>query len=557
MTAEVVELEPAPTDGASAAASSSRGRSADEPEAGPNDTRLTLVERLGLLAVVALAAVTRFVGLSSRGRFDADQGHDMLVLLGMTHGTLPLLGPRTSVGEFHHGAFYYYLLSPAALVSGADPVVVTAWIAILGIAAVALTWWLARAIGGPLAGLVAGLLLAVSPAGIEQSTFIWNPNPIPLFAALSLTAAWRGHVSGRARWWAISLGAAAAVVQLHVLGVVFLVGVVAILVAEAWRAAPEARIALGRGALGGIALAALLFLPLAIHELQSGFLETRRIAEYLASEGAADGGNPPATLFFTLLRVIAWPISGLVTDAPALAAIVVAVTVGLMAWRLVAARGRERTATWWLAGLLGWSVLALALAAPSLQRVVPGLPNDHYHAFADPIVCILLGLGTAALFRLARGSTRLAGTDQVGTGLRPGVLIVAVGLVALLALEIVRWPRPDPDGGWPAARDAGARIAAAAGGGTVLLLGLPDFKLVDGIGFPVVHAGAALAAIDHPADVVVVACDRLFEGAIGAPCGLAEDLLVRDLVAPDGTLPYDVSRFDASPRTAISIYTPR
>ena len=49
---------------------------------------------LGLLLV--LAALLRFTGLESRGRFDGDQGHDVLVLLRLVRdGTLPLLGPPT------------------------------------------------------------------------------------------------------------------------------------------------------------------------------------------------------------------------------------------------------------------------------------------------------------------------------------------------------------------------------------------------------------------------------------------------------------------------------
>ena len=158
----------------------------------------------------------------------------MLTLVAFTRdGVVPLLGPRTSVGEFHHGAFYYFLLAPAAALSNGDPVAVTAFLALLGIGAVALTWWLARAIGGaeagPLAGAVAGLLLAVSPAAIDESTFIWNPNPIAFFAVLALAAAWQARTvgsSGRGTlWWALALGAAGAVTQLHVLGVVFLIAI--------------------------------------------------------------------------------------------------------------------------------------------------------------------------------------------------------------------------------------------------------------------------------------------------------------------------------------------
>jgi Dolichyl-phosphate-mannose-protein mannosyltransferase len=422
--------------------------------------------------------------------------------------------------------------------------VVTAWIALLGIGAVALTWWLARAIAGPLAGLVAGLLLAVSPAAIEQSTFIWNPNPIPLFAALSLAAAWQGHVTGRWGWWAVAVGAAAAVVQLHVLGVVFLVGIATIMAVE-WRAAEvERRAEIRRGALGGLGLGIVLFAPLIVHELQTGLLETRRVLDYVATGGVGTEGGLPSALTFTLLRVVGWPLVALVTDAPALAAIVVAVVIALAGWLLVFARGERRTAARWLAGLLAWSVAALAVTAPSLQRVVAGLPNDHYHAFADPIVAVLIAVAAVALWE------RLP---------RPATAVMGAGIAVLLAIEVARWPpATDPDGGWLAARDAGTKIAAAVNGGTVVLIGLPDFKLADGIGFPIVHAGARLVSIDQPADAVVVACDRLFEGAIGAPCGgLAEDLVVRDLVPGAADLPYDVSRFPASNRTTISIYTPR
>ena len=65
-------------------------------------------------------------------------------------GVIPLLGPPTSIGDVHHGALYYYLLSPAAFLTGGDsPLAVTALIAFAGIAAVLVTWWLARSIGGP------------------------------------------------------------------------------------------------------------------------------------------------------------------------------------------------------------------------------------------------------------------------------------------------------------------------------------------------------------------------------------------------------------------------
>ncbi len=74
--------------------------------------RSTLAVLLGLLA---LAALMRLPDLATRGTWDADQGHDMLVLRAFVRdGVVPLLGPPTSIGDFHHGAWYYFLLAPAA-----------------------------------------------------------------------------------------------------------------------------------------------------------------------------------------------------------------------------------------------------------------------------------------------------------------------------------------------------------------------------------------------------------------------------------------------------------
>jgi len=534
-------------------------------------------DRLALGAVVALAALVRLPGLAARGRFDADQGHDMLTLLAFTRdGVVPLLGPRTSVGEFHHGAFYYVLLAPASAVSGADPVVVTAFIALLGIGAVALTWWLARAIAGPLAGALAGVLLAASPAAIEESTFIWNPNPIGFFAALSLAAAWRGYTrpagTGRARWWwALAIGAAGAVTQLHVLGIVFLVAIVVLALAGLRRDR-----SLVVGLVAGLGLVALLFLPLIAHELQTGFLETRRVLDYVRAGDPGSGDGPLSSLVFTAIRVVGWPIVGLVTDVPAASAVLVAALVAAIVLGLRLLRGPERAAVWWLTGLIGWSTVALAFAAPSLQRVVAGLPNDHYHAFLDPVVMILLAVPLALLFERALAAARAPSVSVTGPGsgsAKPsedgppgapggrqgpawiGALLVAAVALALVGLEVARKPpHVDPDGGWAAAQAAGARVVADAGGGAVQLIGLPDFKLPDAIGFPIVHAGGTLVDSALPGGLVVVACDRLFEAAIGAACGgPAEDAAMAALGpgAPTAAL---VDRFDASPRTAVSVY---
>ena len=151
------------------------------------------------IGLLVLAALLRLPDLATRGTWDADQGHDMLMLRALVRdGVIPLLGPPTSIGDVHHGALYYYLLSPAAFLTGGDsPLAVTALIALAGIAAVLVTWWLARSIGGPVAGIVAGVAMAVSTSAVDESTFIWNPNLIALSSAIALAGAWRAWSTPR------------------------------------------------------------------------------------------------------------------------------------------------------------------------------------------------------------------------------------------------------------------------------------------------------------------------------------------------------------------------
>jgi hypothetical protein len=244
--------------------------------------------------------------------------------------------------------------------------------------------------------------------------------------------------------------------------------------------------------------------------------------------------------------VLAWPLAGLVTDAPIAALLATALVVGLLAWRAVAAVGPERTAARWFAATLTWSILALTVAASGLATVIPGLPNDHYHAFADPIVFAAVGLGVAALARW-----RLADVSvPVGTA-------VAAGLVAvLLVFNLSRQPPAVvADGGWPAGRAAAERVLAA-GPSPISVASLPAFKSADAMRFPLVAAGASVVADSGAMDNTapepmtrVILCDSLFENAIGAPCGgPAED----EMVADQGVSLAD--RFEAAPGRWVSIY---
>ena len=511
------------------------------------------VERRDLLVLAGLlgiAAVLRFVELPVRGTWDADQGHDLLVLRGLTRGEIPLLGPPTSIGTFHHGVLYYYLLAPVALLSGADPTAVVAAIALGGTMAVGVTWWLARAIGGPIAGAAAGLLMAVSAAAVEESTFIWNPNLIALSSSIALAAAWRAWTGGRPGWWVVALAATVVTMHCHVLGAAMLGPIGALLVVDLRRASGERRRAITRAALAGLGLLVLSYVPLAIHELGHDFAESRALAAFVLGGGDPSGVTLPLRFVIVTLRVLAWPLTGLITDVPAAALLSTGLVLAIVVWRWRAIEPAERVAVRWLGLALLWTIAALTVAASSLATVIPGLPNDHYHAFADPIVVVLVGLGVAALARVELARRPL------------GRLVAAAVLVGFVGFNLVRQPAlVSNDGGWPAAARTADQVGAITGDRPILLAGVPTFKKTDTLGYPLVRAGRSVVAAQTadaapavpPGAAVVITCDRLFEEVVGTPCdGPAEDERAAPWVDPSWT----VQRFPLSARTTVSVYLP-
>ena len=523
-------------------------------------------EVLALPGLLLLAAALRLPDLATRGTWDADQGHDMLMLRALVRdGVVPLLGPPTSIGDVHHGALYYYLLAPAAALTGGDsPLAVVAWIALAGIAAVGVTWWLARSIAGPVAGFVAGLAMAISPAAVDESTFIWNPNLIALSSAVALAGAWRAWTSRRPGWWLVAAVGTAVTMQCHVLGVTLLPVVGALLVADIRRrVAPGERRGLIRVGVGGLAIVALSFLPLVIHELTTDFSEVQAALAYLRAGGDPSGVAPIPRFLVVASRVLSWPLVGLITTGLSAAVVAIISVVGLAGWRSVAAVGPERVAVRWLGLGLAWTALALTVISPSLATVVEGLPNDHYHAFADPMVFVLVGVGAGALWRAsgrvaatATSAGPAAATSASAPVMTPGRLLAVVGVVAMIGWAVPHQPPVvASDGGFPAAQSAAARIEAAIPQGPIAIGSLPTFKTAEAYVYPLRRDGRQVDPVSlggRPpvgGGPLVVVCDSLFETAIGATCGGPAEA-----AAVGGRSADLVDRFRAAPRQTISVY---
>ena len=528
--------------------------------------RIVRSNRITVALLVAVAGLLRLPGLMDRGIFDADQGRDMLVLYNLVkNGQFPLLGPETiSIlnSHLHHGAFYWYLFAPAAWLGGGDPTLVIWETALIGIAAVVATCWAGRLMGGSAVGALAGFLLAVSPAAVEQSIFLWNPNPVPLFAALALGGAWKAHQTGGARWYALAMGSAVVVYQLHLLGAAFVVSIgflIAYDLVRALRHDPTRRRGLANGIAAGIVVTLILFIPLIINELQTGFDETQKTVQFLLHGGSVPttGGLDPLDAFlFIVIRIIGWPFVGLVLDVPIAALLVVAFWLALVVWWLIASRGEDRLLMTWLFGTVAFSTVALDVMAPWLRFVVIGFPTDHYHAFLNPVLVIAVSLAGVA-FANGAGAIRRSPPRS-----RRGATVARVMLSLLLVAELVvagaRQPGPSQVATWPVAKAVGQQIVQVANGRAMAIVGLPTLpeKSPDSIGFPIVLQGGDVIPDVTQAQLLVVNCDNRFDPiALNAPCGGgAEDEDARFVLLGTGLTPALVQRFKESDDLQISVY---
>lgn len=131
---------------------------------------------------------------------------------------LPLVGPTAAIGYL--GPLYYYLLSVPAYFSKA-PEAGGAWVAVFNIASVYLCYLLGREAFNEKVGLVASILYAASPHAVFSSTYIWNPNMLPLFTLTLMYSAVKVS-RGHSKFLILLISSLAFLIQLHLTAVAFI-----------------------------------------------------------------------------------------------------------------------------------------------------------------------------------------------------------------------------------------------------------------------------------------------------------------------------------------------
>jgi hypothetical protein len=261
-------------------------------------------------AIFAVAAALR-LALVQTARFTGDEARDYAVGMDIAHGIrFPLLGPVITSGAAQlPGPFSYWLAAFPQLFTRA-PEAGNVFFELLGAAAVWMFWYGLRRPFGERAAAFAAALLACSPWSALFADRVWNPNAFLCVEGLALLAAIKLRERPDSAWVAVLPVACLVLPQLHSSAPVVWLALLPFLwgTVRRWN---RRYLALG------LALAALLYIPLAIHEARTGFGNARAfIAETLGGPKKATGTSlsfllsPIYSLRFLTLDVTYHELSG-------------------------------------------------------------------------------------------------------------------------------------------------------------------------------------------------------------------------------------------------------
>ena len=138
-----------------------------------------------IVIILIIASVLRLWNLPSTMQFLGDQGRDALIAKRILIDHRPvLIGPVTSTGNMYLGPLYYYFMVPFLAITYPSPLGPAYAVALCGILAVFLTYYLGQEIVGKRAAIIAALFFAISAVAVNFSRFSWNPNLAPLFSII-------------------------------------------------------------------------------------------------------------------------------------------------------------------------------------------------------------------------------------------------------------------------------------------------------------------------------------------------------------------------------------
>ena len=344
-----------------------------------------------LLVILLLALALRTYRLPELMQVGGDQGRDALVVEHMLRtGEAVLQGPIASIGTYHRGPAYYYLLAIAYWLSSGNPIGGVLLSVGFDLAAIVMAFVLVRDIAGRGAGLATAALWAVSPILLLFVRSQWNPQEMIFFALLSIYAATR-IARGDGRWLLVLAPAWLIAWQLHD-PALFLIPLLGLILAWRWRVWVRLRLVVGAVTLGG-----LVMLPFIVQQVTHHFTDVRAMLDYLL--GGITGAGPPAAVPSIIDRIftaMGWLPRALPGPDTVNLVIIALGLVGLSwaLWRAIRMRSAEA------------AVLVLFAATPLLYGLWRAPFYAHYLLLIYALPLMLAGVGVGALVQIVARRAR-------------------------------------------------------------------------------------------------------------------------------------------------------
>jgi hypothetical protein len=326
-----------------------------------------------------------------------------------------------------------------------DPLAATAFVGLLAVAAVALTYFVLRPRFGPLVALGAAALFATAPWAVLFGRKVWGQNVLPIVSVGLLWSLFVVLEQRRARAVAMVPIALCLAFQLNFSAIALAIPAAAVLLYRArdvhWKALAV-----------GVGVALLLIEPWFLHQTTHGFADISALVSRESDEEAATPESGPVDalrMSFRLVGVGDWEYVTGDSQAPfardaepfwtlargagvvAAALFVLGLVTSIVAvvrnariarrrpWlELDAAVARRALLLVWLAGV------CLVYAAPASDRLYP-----HYLIVTYPVSFVVLALGLADLNAAVRG--RLDRVARLGA-----VALIAVLCIAFAAFTL-------------------------------------------------------------------------------------------------------------------------
>lgn len=325
-----------------------------------------------ILPILLVSALLRLVNLNYM-EFKGDEAGNLFIASYLASGSsLPLAGIGSSIGTYNPPLFIYLMSIP--LLFSRNPVVAAGFVAVLNCAAVGLLYAFCRRFFSQRVAVVAAAFFAVNPWAVFYSRKIWQQDLLPPFVVGFFYSLFAVVCEERRKALVVCLACFAAMTQLHLSSIYYLVLLGIVLV---WF---RPRVGWGYYA-GAVGVAVLLYAPyVAFDILNQGYnlemyLQTLDLPSTFRPETLVAPFLLAGTLGF--IHFLDWPVVDL------LQGLLVAASVVYLFFRW-----RERN----------YLIPLLWLCVPSLFLLVSKLDLQlHYFIFLYPIQFLLLGIVADAL----------------------------------------------------------------------------------------------------------------------------------------------------------------